>query len=90
MTNLSKYPGIMYSDCAYFRHVHPLFRLILIAEKDTVYDKFPAPLINRLEKHIVLTSSILDDWQHDIVRELELWISLFCETRYAMGYVNIC
>ena len=54
----------------------------MIAEKDTVYQKFPTPLINRLEKHFVLTSSVLEDWQTELLRELEHWISKFCETRY--------
>ena len=53
-------------------------RLILIAEKDTVYDKFPTPLINRLEKHFVLTSSILTPWQKDVLKTFEDWIDRFC------------
>lgn len=31
--------------------VHTDFRLIVIEEKDVVYEQFPVPLINRLEKH---------------------------------------
>ena len=57
-------------------------RLILIAEKKKVYEKFATPLINRLEKHFVLTSSVLEDWQKELLREFEAWISQFCETRY--------
>ena len=57
-------------------------RLILIAEKDTVYLKFPTPLINRLEKHFVLTSSVLEDWQKDLLEQFEVWISHFCDTKY--------
>ncbi len=56
-------------------------RLILIAEKDTVYKKFPTPLINRLEKHFVLTSSVLEDWQNDILRVFDKWIQKFSTTR---------
>lgn len=52
-------------------------RLILIAEKDTVYEKFPTPLINRMEKHFVLTSSILEDWQESVLKEFEDWITKF-------------
>ena len=52
-------------------------RLILIAEKDTVYDKFPTPLINRLEKHFILTSSILEDWQKEVLEDFEAWIDCF-------------
>ncbi len=54
-----------------------LYRLILIAEKDTVYSKFPTPLINRLEKHFVLTSSILERWQDELLVVFQKWISDF-------------
>ena len=54
------------------------FRLILIAEKAAVYEKFPTPLINRLEKHFVLTKSILSNWQHDVLDIFDEWIDQFC------------
>ena len=54
----------------------------MIAEKDTVYQKFPTPLINRLEKHFVLTSSVLEDWQTELLRKFDAWIYHFCEMRY--------
>ena len=57
-------------------------RLILIAEKDTVYEAFPTPLINRLEKHFVLTSSILESWQEGVLSEFEDWINRFSSTGY--------
>ena len=57
-------------------------RLILIAEKDTVYDKFPTPLINRLEKHFVLTSSILEGWQETVLGKFKDWIRKFSNTGY--------
>ena len=56
------------------------FRLILIAEKDTVYERFPTPLINRLEKHFVLTSSVLEDWQEEVLNDFEDWIKAFSDT----------
>ena len=55
-------------------------RLILIAEKDTVYDKFPTPLINRLEKHFVLTESILEPWQEEVLEAFDVWIKKFSDT----------
>ncbi len=58
-----------------------LNRLILIAEKDTVYEKFPTPLINRLEKHFVLTSSVLEEWQSNILEDFDTWIQDFSNTR---------
>ena len=57
-------------------------RLILIAEADTVYKKFPTPLINRMEKHFVLTSSILKGWQRTVLKKFEHWINSFTRTEY--------
>ena len=45
----------------------------MIAEKDKVYEEFPTPLINRLEKHFVVTSTVLDDAQKELLTELETW-----------------
>ena len=45
----------------------------MIAEKDKVYEEFPTPLINRLEKHFVVTSTILDNAQKELLAELEAW-----------------
>ena len=63
----------------------------MIAEKDKVYEEFPTPLINRLEKHFVLTSSVLEAWQEEVLNEFEAWISHFCNTRYLVcqSYMNI-
>ena len=55
-----------------------LRRLILIAEKETVYKTFPTPLINRLEKHFVLTETILLDWQKEVLKQLKIWVEKFC------------
>ena len=55
-----------------------LCRLILIAEKETVYNTFPTPLINRLEKHFVLTETILLDWQKEVLKQLKTWVEKFC------------
>ena len=54
-----------------------LNRLILIAEKDTVYEKFPIPLINRLEKHFVLTRTVLLSWQEKVLDALIEWVQQF-------------
>ena len=51
--------------------------MILIAEKQTVYKKFPTPLINRLEKHFVVTSTILTDEQMRIMKRLTRWAEDF-------------
>ena len=66
-----------------------VFRLILIAEKSSVYEKFPTPLINRLEKHFVLTKSILTDWQHAVLKIFDDWIDQFCTIEDPNRYVSI-
>lgn len=53
------------------------FRMILIAEKETVYKDFPTPLINRLEKHFVVTSTILTEPQREIMSRLMEWAKDF-------------
>ncbi|XP_062362182.1 E3 ubiquitin-protein ligase RNF213 [Cinclus cinclus] len=57
--------------------VHPKFRLIVIEEKDVVYKHFPIPLINRLEKHYLDISTMLDEGQREAVQELQRWVQEF-------------
>ena len=59
--------------------VHPDFRLIVIADKSTVFEKFPPPLINRLEKHILTISTIIEDdvVMTNIVSKLTEWLQRF-------------
>ncbi|XP_074967750.1 E3 ubiquitin-protein ligase RNF213 [Phalacrocorax aristotelis] len=57
--------------------VHPKFRLIVIEEKDVVYKHFPIPLINRLEKHYLDISTVLDKGQTETVKELKKWVHEF-------------
>ncbi|KAM3672048.1 LOW QUALITY PROTEIN: E3 ubiquitin-protein ligase RNF213-like [Ammospiza maritima maritima] len=57
--------------------VHPEFRLIVIEEKEVVYKHFPIPLINRLEKHYLDMSTVLDKGQREAVQELERWVQEF-------------
>ena len=51
----------------------------MIAEKDVVYSKFPIPLINRLEKHFLVTSTSLSHAQRGIVQRLNEWAKHFSE-----------
>jgi len=51
--------------------------MILIAEKETVYRDFPTPLINRLEKHYVVTSTILTGAQKRVMERLVQWAEDF-------------
>jgi E3 ubiquitin-protein ligase RNF213 len=61
--------------------VHENFRLIVIAEKAAVYDskRFPIPLINRLEKHFLNASTMLNSYQLGLVTKIEKWIRIFSE-----------
>ena len=52
-------------------------RLIVIAERDVVYSKFPIPLINRLEKHYLVTSASLSSAQTAMVLRLQEWVTKF-------------
>ncbi|XP_064641334.1 E3 ubiquitin-protein ligase rnf213-alpha-like isoform X1 [Lineus longissimus] len=53
------------------------FRLIVVAEKDVVYEKFPIPLINRLEKHFLAMTTVLDESQIRVAKEVEKWATDF-------------
>ncbi|KAL3881514.1 hypothetical protein ACJMK2_027946, partial [Sinanodonta woodiana] len=57
--------------------IHKTFRLIVVAEKDVVYKKFPIPLINRLEKHFLTVNTILTRNQLHLAEELEKWAKDF-------------
>ncbi|XP_065678772.1 E3 ubiquitin-protein ligase rnf213-alpha isoform X3 [Hydra vulgaris] len=53
--------------------VHEDFRLIVIANKENVYKKFPIPLINRLEKHFLNVWNGMEHSQIEIVEKLKKW-----------------
>ncbi|KAI4896113.1 hypothetical protein NFI96_011369, partial [Prochilodus magdalenae] len=53
------------------------FRLIVIEEKSTVYEQFPTPLLNRLEKHCLEISTILPEHAKRMQAELEKWLDSF-------------
>lgn len=61
--------------------VHETFRLIIIADRRKVSKQFPTALINRLEKHFVLSSSILDSEQTQIVKEIGEWARQFATVK---------
>ncbi|XP_029401804.1 E3 ubiquitin-protein ligase RNF213 isoform X4 [Mus pahari] len=61
--------------------VHPDFRLVVVEEKDVVYQQFPVPLINRLEKHYLDMSTVLQGWQRSIVQELQQWAQEFADVK---------
>lgn len=62
--------------------VHQNFRMIVVAEDNAVWETFPIPLINRLEKHFLAISTMLDDVQVSIVDELKKWTANFAEVKF--------
>ncbi|KAM4526288.1 E3 ubiquitin-protein ligase rnf213-beta [Fundulus diaphanus] len=57
--------------------VHTNFRLIVVEDQKKVYEHFPVPLINRLEKHRVDRSTDLEAWQHRVLNKLREWMKEF-------------
>ncbi|CAL8264028.1 unnamed protein product [Arctogadus glacialis] len=57
--------------------VHKSFRLIVVEDQKKVYEQFPVPLINRLEKHRVGRSTDLTDWQRRVLEKLREWVKDF-------------
>jgi len=62
------------------------YRLIVVAEKQTVYKNFPTPLINRLEKHFLTINTILDEKQQNLARKLEDWAQEFASQEKSTIY----
>ena len=56
-------------------------RLIVIAKRRDVEERFPIPLINRLEKHFLALSAVLSPQQADMAVELQTWVRQFSEMR---------
>lgn len=57
--------------------VHTNFRLVVVEDQKKVYEHFPMPLINRLEKHRVDRSTDLEPWQHRVLYKLKEWVKEF-------------
>ncbi|XP_077969852.1 E3 ubiquitin-protein ligase rnf213-alpha-like isoform X1 [Styela clava] len=55
------------------------FRLIVIEIKEKVYNDYPIPLLNRLEKHHLTSNSLLTVKQRVIAEKLSEWIKKFSE-----------
>ncbi|XP_052083737.1 E3 ubiquitin-protein ligase rnf213-alpha-like [Mytilus californianus] len=65
--------------------VHKDFRLIVVAEKHVVYEKFPIPLINRLEKHFLSMNTMLTGEQIKLTNELTEWAKKFSADKSPPG-----
>ncbi|XP_053269183.1 E3 ubiquitin-protein ligase rnf213-beta isoform X1 [Pleuronectes platessa] len=57
--------------------VHTNFRLVVVEDQKKVYELFPVPLINRLEKHRLDRSTDLEPWQHRALHKLKEWVKAF-------------
>ena len=57
--------------------VHNDFKLIVVADKQTVQERFPTPLINRLEKHSLTMLTVLRRKGTSISKKLDGWACNF-------------
>ena len=59
--------------------VHNDFKLIVVACQTAVYNpkKYPIPLVNRLEKHLLSIESILNEEMKQLVAEMKDWCRRF-------------
>ena len=57
-------------------------RLIVVAEKSTVYESFPIPLINRLEKHFLVMSTSLNERQSELSNRIKKWAEEFSTLKF--------
>lgn len=78
------FSGQQYVDLGLGSHrvkcrVHKDFRLVVIEDQEKVYDKFPVPLKNRLEKHRVDRSTDLTPWQHRVLDKLKNWVKEYSQ-----------
>ena len=58
------------------------FRLIIIAERSRVFTQFPTALINRLEKHFVVSETILTQKQKSLAGRLQKWVDDFSKIEH--------
>jgi hypothetical protein len=75
--------------------VHPDFRLIIVAERQSALQRLPIPLLNRLEKHhLSVKSALLPGQQQHITERLQKFASDFAqvmvaspEARWTLGHM---
>ncbi|XP_050390801.2 E3 ubiquitin-protein ligase RNF213 [Patella vulgata] len=90
----AKFGGERYVDLGLGSHrvkcrVHKNFRLVVVAEKTTVYDKFPIPLINRLEKHFLTQNNIMSEDQAKMSEKLKKWAEQLIQKSTSYSYSTI-
>ena len=64
--------------------IHNNFKLIVVADSDTVTKRFPIPLINRLEKHFISIPNVLTQKGIQVSHKLTEWaldFSSLCKDR---------
>ena len=59
------------------------YRLVVLADKNVVHERFPPPLLNRLEKHFLATESMLTDAEKEIQRDMDKWVKNFATINMA-------
>ena len=66
--------------------VHDNFKLIVVADTETVRERFPTPLINRLEKHFLVMSTVLTEVGVVISKHLLNWANDFATLDKHIGF----
>ena len=56
--------------------------MIVVAEDKDVWEKFPIPLINRLEKHYLGMETLLSSEQTVLVSKMKKWIERFSQVQF--------
>ncbi|XP_029383406.1 E3 ubiquitin-protein ligase rnf213-beta [Echeneis naucrates] len=69
--------------------VHTNFRLVVVEDQRKVYEHFPVPLINRLEKHRLDRSTDLELWQHRVLDKLKKWVKEFSDEAFKLSDVFV-
>ena len=64
------------------KSISSFLRMIVVAEKSTVYKSFPIPLINRLEKHFLVMSTSLNERQRELSSIIYKWAEKFSTLKF--------
>lgn len=64
------------------------FRLVIVADKRVVYEEFPIPLINRMEKHFLTMKGMLTPDQLKLSEDLDQWARKFSK-RYLILFLKL-
>lgn len=70
--------ALLNPKCYVHEHFHSI---IYMSDDDEALKKADAPFLNRFEKHYIKLESILSEKEAEVVRILEIWVSLILTLR---------